>query len=500
MGAWSNQAVSLIVLDEATSGYSGIFGYSPAPGPGNLIFSVAAKAGTDPYGNAYPQGLGLGTGTIIIDNPTAGVFVYSGTPAFGNLIVSMAAQAGSDAFGNSYPQGLGVKAGTITGATIVADGTSGQFLVYSGTPAFGNLICSVSGAAGSDAFGNAYKMGFTNYVSATAFININNNEIQFAGSGSTPATVSGGAASMLLSTGALSSGGDVPMGVFAQSKLLSIGGASPQLCLAAGTPVPATGAMLEVQGAAQAASLTTTGNATVGAALAAVSALIGAATAPQLSLAQGASSAALLWPLNTATAYTQLGFIEGYEATGGSGQFGGIAIQSAKRTARPDIIAQTFNSSDSVNAANTQIIYTDTGGTVHLYGNVDNTGVSITGNVTGSIPGITPARPDSWSSLGTPTSWTSVTARYVAAGIINAVWVDITATAPAGGATTATFPNALPAAYRPAANRLYPLAINGTAATGVPRLSVGSNGSVQLVGLPSGFTGTVSTSVLVATN
>lgn len=54
---WNNQAVTLIVLTEEISGYSGIFGYSPAPAVGNLIFSVAAAAGTDPYGNAYLAGI-----------------------------------------------------------------------------------------------------------------------------------------------------------------------------------------------------------------------------------------------------------------------------------------------------------------------------------------------------------------------------------------------------------------------------------------------------------
>lgn len=52
---------------------------------------------------------------------------------------------------------------TIQGATLVADGTSGQILVYSGTPASGNLIASISGASGTDSHGNAYKDGFTVY-------------------------------------------------------------------------------------------------------------------------------------------------------------------------------------------------------------------------------------------------------------------------------------------------------------------------------------------------
>ena len=57
---WTNQAISLIILTEQTTGFSGLFGYSPAPGAGNLIFSLSAAAGTDEYGNTYPQGLGVG--------------------------------------------------------------------------------------------------------------------------------------------------------------------------------------------------------------------------------------------------------------------------------------------------------------------------------------------------------------------------------------------------------------------------------------------------------
>lgn len=53
---WSNQVQNLIVLEEAVSGYSGLFGYSPTPGLGNLIVSSTAAAGTDPYGNAYLEG------------------------------------------------------------------------------------------------------------------------------------------------------------------------------------------------------------------------------------------------------------------------------------------------------------------------------------------------------------------------------------------------------------------------------------------------------------
>jgi hypothetical protein len=53
---WSNDATNLIVLLATPPGYSGLFAYSGAPGPGTLIMSEAAAAGTDPYGNAYLSG------------------------------------------------------------------------------------------------------------------------------------------------------------------------------------------------------------------------------------------------------------------------------------------------------------------------------------------------------------------------------------------------------------------------------------------------------------
>ena len=56
-GSWSNGATDLIILVEEVSGFSGVFGYSPAPGAGNLVFSLTAAAGTDPYGNSYAAGL-----------------------------------------------------------------------------------------------------------------------------------------------------------------------------------------------------------------------------------------------------------------------------------------------------------------------------------------------------------------------------------------------------------------------------------------------------------
>lgn len=56
-----------------------------------------------------------------------------------------------------------ITGGTITGSQFIADGTSGQILGYSGTPAAGNMNVSVSPVAGTDGKGNGYLDGVTVY-------------------------------------------------------------------------------------------------------------------------------------------------------------------------------------------------------------------------------------------------------------------------------------------------------------------------------------------------
>jgi len=58
---------------------------------------------------------------------------------------------------------------TVTGATIIADGSSGEFLVYSAVPASGNLVLSVSAVPGSDGSGNAYPAGIGLFNSSSKF-------------------------------------------------------------------------------------------------------------------------------------------------------------------------------------------------------------------------------------------------------------------------------------------------------------------------------------------
>jgi len=64
--------VASFVIVEGVKG--GIFVYSPSPGAGNLIGSWAATAGTDEYGNAYPQGLAIFNEFLTIKDPAKIVF------------------------------------------------------------------------------------------------------------------------------------------------------------------------------------------------------------------------------------------------------------------------------------------------------------------------------------------------------------------------------------------------------------------------------------------
>ncbi len=129
--AWTNQLLNLIILSAAQSGFSGFFVYSPAPGKGNLIGSWAAAAGTDPYGNAYPAGLSVETGSFTgID-----LFLYNGTPAAGNLLASITSAAGVDAEGNHYLEGIASYSSGGAGYANAMIG--GALLWYTGSQAAG---------------------------------------------------------------------------------------------------------------------------------------------------------------------------------------------------------------------------------------------------------------------------------------------------------------------------------------------------------------------------
>jgi hypothetical protein len=89
---------------------------------------------------------GTFAGTDFVMN-SSGLFVYSGTPAANNLIASIAAAAGTDAYGNAYPSGI--CALNYAGATFVQ--------LLNGALAAGGIV---SGAADTtNAAGFAYVLG-----------------------------------------------------------------------------------------------------------------------------------------------------------------------------------------------------------------------------------------------------------------------------------------------------------------------------------------------------
>ena len=110
---WSNQVVSLIILTEQTGTFSGLFGYSPSAGAGNLVFSVAVAPGTDPYGNAYQSGITDYSGANIWAQMLAGVINLNG--AAGQY---QTGQLGTSGSGTTFLSS-GLETNTDSGAEVI---------------------------------------------------------------------------------------------------------------------------------------------------------------------------------------------------------------------------------------------------------------------------------------------------------------------------------------------------------------------------------------------
>jgi hypothetical protein len=132
-----------------------------------LLISLASEAGTDDYGNSFPQGIFAAAGVIkgpqfagsdfIINQ--AGTFFYSGTPAAGNLIASVASSASTDTFGNHYLQGVSSYQSGFANAMI-----GGALLFYTGSLSGGwvfqaQLVTDNSGDLLLSANGSIYANG-----------------------------------------------------------------------------------------------------------------------------------------------------------------------------------------------------------------------------------------------------------------------------------------------------------------------------------------------------
>lgn len=83
------------------------------------------RNGSAEFNNLTVRGGAVIGGSIVMDGTGEGLFIYNGTPALGNLIVSLAAFSGTDSYGNAYPAGLNVTTGTIAGASISGGSITG---------------------------------------------------------------------------------------------------------------------------------------------------------------------------------------------------------------------------------------------------------------------------------------------------------------------------------------------------------------------------------------
>lgn len=119
-----------------------------------------AVAGTPPVviGSGTPTAPGTQVGEIFYDSANGmKTYEWNGASWIAYQIGTGGVAAG---IGLTEPS---ITGGIITGAQFIADGTSGQILGYSGTPATGNMNVSVSPVAGTDGHTNAYLDGVTVY-------------------------------------------------------------------------------------------------------------------------------------------------------------------------------------------------------------------------------------------------------------------------------------------------------------------------------------------------
>lgn len=97
----------------------GLFVYSPKPGAGNLVASIAAAAGTDPYGNSYLAGVVSYGASGLYTQALAGALNFA--PA---LFSSNVVQLSSDAFGELVLNSPNPTAGQSPSLFTVAPGTN----------------------------------------------------------------------------------------------------------------------------------------------------------------------------------------------------------------------------------------------------------------------------------------------------------------------------------------------------------------------------------------
>ena len=114
----------------------------------------------------YPPGATETQARIVIDGDRGAIFVYTAGNPLGSLVGSWAATAGTDPYGNVYPQGFNGLLGVIEGITFLGTDfilNSNGLVFYTGTPAANNVAWSLASAF-TDQFGNSILDGFAIYI------------------------------------------------------------------------------------------------------------------------------------------------------------------------------------------------------------------------------------------------------------------------------------------------------------------------------------------------
>lgn len=176
-----------VVITAPSNAQSGWLRVAPADGVSNTIYVEAIYALPQVPGGLVQAGTITATqiaaATITAAQIASGTITATQIAAAtitGGLIASGTITASNIASGTITAGLLAagiVKAGivdgtTISGAQFIAHGTSGEVLVYSGTPATGNLIGSWSATSGTDSVSNNFPAGLTIGLSSSTQVSL----------------------------------------------------------------------------------------------------------------------------------------------------------------------------------------------------------------------------------------------------------------------------------------------------------------------------------------
>jgi hypothetical protein len=167
-----SQSVYYVVADAANGEvtiYPGVTSYF-------LPVSLSGLGGASVYQQpTAPTGI-IPPGSLWINTTTKGIEIYMGgawNPVQFNAASLLEVQTvvATLIAAGTIVAGI-VNGTTIEGAQFIAYGSTGEILIYSGTPAAGNLIGSWSGASGTDPDGNTYTASLTVGVAANPQISL----------------------------------------------------------------------------------------------------------------------------------------------------------------------------------------------------------------------------------------------------------------------------------------------------------------------------------------